>query len=221
VKLFALAFSSLACFSVGASASPSERAVRESTKIFWNYAKCMVDHSGDEARQLLDKREWNEEDCEAAVKLAKSKSGCVPAGTSLSFSSALFRGSVAGAAFVKNRRGQPLPNYTESSPAFAFPTAADAETPSGRRATLLAFAGCVFRSHPEDVRRILEVRPFSGDENDLWPQIAPALGACLPGEEGVQVRFSRVSLRSLLGEAAYTEDKALNAQSNSDRGALH
>jgi hypothetical protein len=113
VKLFALAFSSLACFSVGASASPSERAVRESTKIFWNYAKCMVDHSGDEARQLLDKREWNEEDCEAAVKLAKSKSGCVPAGTSLSFSSALFRGSVAGAAFVKNRRGQPLPNYTE------------------------------------------------------------------------------------------------------------
>jgi hypothetical protein len=221
MRLSAPVLSVLACLSVSASASPSERENREATKIFWSYSKCVVDHARDKATLLLNQREWSQEDCMAAVKLAQSRSECVPPGSKLSFSPVLFRGSVAGAAFVKSRRGQPLPNYAQNPPAFAFPTQAEAVTPSGHRAMLLAFAGCVFRNRPEDVRRILETRPFSAEENVLWEQIGQDLGTCLPAEDGVQLRFSRVSLRGLLGEAAYAEDNALNEQGNVGIGALH
>ena len=211
-----------ASFWTGANANPNQLNERQATMAFWHFSTCVVNRSPKAAEALLDKRDWTDAEYYALTRLADSGADCLFPGDELRVKKELFRGSIAGAMFLKNRLGQSLPTYAANPAAFAFPNPGSLSNEQEyQRALRLTFADCVFRIKPEDVRRLLASRPFSKDETLQWQQLNPILGDCLPATEGTQVRFARIVMRGLLGEAAYAEDSAAAGKTSLGEGASH
>jgi len=177
--------------------------------MFWEFATCVASNGPQTSQKLLLSRDWGAEEKKEAQNLAQRNANC---GTFelMTFSPALFRGALASAIFVKAHRGQALPDYSSVK----FPVSAEEakrleQQAGNQQLVLLMFANCVFRNRAEPTRALLDTRPFSAAENKQWQVLDSVMGGCLTAAEGSQVRFTRVKLRALLGEAAYLNDWAL------------
>ena len=207
-----------------ASAKAGDGQEQEASVVFWTMAKCIVERNPDAVRKLLANSNWQVKDHSLARSLAQNSLDQYPLGEepcglfeSLRFNTELFRGTLAGAMFVKFTNSKTLPNYGSiPSPV----TSADLASANDEATQLLlglrAFSYCVFLNRPNDVRALLVSRPFSQAEHKLFDSLATTFGGCLPAKEGTRMSFTHVRLRALLGEAAYYAD--LNFQSRTSTG---
>lgn len=194
-------------------ASPDEYAAldtKTANQVFWSFTKCVARRDPEATELLLRSIHWSKSEEEDAAKLAARNNTCALAGgDKLTMDEALFRSSLATAVFISHHKNSPLPDYATLAFQFDGGRIASAATSEQKaRILLLHFAECVFRARPEQVRKLLELPPMSDAENRAWEPLDPVLGSCLPATAGTQMRFSRMSLRGLLGEAAYELDRA-------------
>ena len=202
-----------------AVAMASAQQEQEASVVFWNFATCIVRRKPDAVRKLLVKPIWQVEDQKLAQSLAQKSIDEYPLREapcglfeSLSFGNELFKGALAGAMFVRDTNGRPLPDYGSVQPpvSAADLTAASDDTMQvwlGMR----AFSYCVFRNRPSDVRALLVSRPFSQAERGLFDSLGTTFGGCLPAKEGTRMSFTHVKLRALLGEAAFYASSNLSS----------
>ena len=200
---------------------------QEASVVFWTMAKCIVERNPDEVRKLLAKSNWQVKDHSLARSLAQRSLDEYPLREqpcglfeSLRFKTELFRGTLAGALFVRDTKGKALPNYGSiQSPVTSADLASANDEATQLQLGLRAFSYCVFLNRPNDVRALLVTRPFSQAEHTLFDSLATTFGGCLPAKEGTRISFTRVRLRALLGEAAYYANS--NLQSRTSTGTSH
>lgn len=186
---------------------------RTAEVVFWRFTQCVWYRDPQTSTELLRSVYWGEKEIYTAGELANRNNSCTLwGGDKLTMRTSLFRSTLASVAFVARHDKQPLPDYTAVPQRFGTAAIAAASTPEQRsRAVLLSFAECVFRYRAEDVRRLLALEPKTEAEKAAWGPLDEVLGGCLPVAPGAQVRFTRVALRGLLGEAAYELDEVLAA----------
>ena len=184
---------------------------KTAAQVFWRFTQCVVRREPRASAELLRSIYWSESDNETAARVATRNNSCaLLAGDRLTMQPPLFRSALASAAFVARHDKQPLPDYSLAPQRFGNAAIAAASAPGQRgRAILLNFAECVFRQRSEDVRNLLAIEPMSAPEAKAWAPLNDVLGGCLPATPGSQVRFTRMALRGLLGEAAYELDQVL------------
>ncbi len=181
------------------SVSP-EAAARE----FWRFSNCSAKRSMDGARVLLESREWDEKMDEQVTAFTKKHRSCLPNGSKMRFQAELFRGSLAAAYLTQKYKKQPVPDYG-SIPTTYTKTALDDLGNKSERALFMvrAFAECVVRTQTALALNLFASKPTSKQEKAIFGQLQPFMGACLPVENGDQVKFTAMSLRGLMAEAAY------------------
>jgi hypothetical protein len=207
-----------------AAATGGDGQEKEASVVFWDFAKCIVERNPDAVRKLLAKPNWQIKDQSLARSLAQSSMDVYPLGKepcglfeSLGFKFELFRGTLAGAMFVRNTNSKSLSNYASiPAPVTSADLASANDEATQLQLGLRAFSYCVFLNRPNDVRALLVSRPFSQAEHTLFDSLATTFGGCLPATEGTHMSFTHVKLRALLGEAAYYAD--LNLQSHTSAG---
>ena len=210
-----------------AAAQGGDRQEQEASVVFWTFATCIVQRNPDAVRKLLAKPNWQVEDQRLARSLAQRSVDQYPLREepcglfeSLRFNTELFRGTLAGAMFVRDTKGEALPNYGSiQSPVTSADLASANDEATQLQLGLRAFSYCVFLNRPNDVRALLVTRPFSQAEHTLFDSLATTFGGCLPAKEGTRISFTRVRLRALLGEAAYYANS--NLQSRTSTGTSH
>lgn len=193
---------------------------QEASVVFWTFATCIVKRNPDAVRKLLAKPNWQVEDQSSARSLAQNSLDQYPLREepcglfeSMRFSTELFRGTLAGAMFVRDTDGGTLPDYSSiQSPVTAADLASASDEETQIQFGMRAFSYCVFRNHPDDVRALLVTRPFSQAEQKLFDTLATTFGGCMPAKEGTRMSFTRVKLRALLGEAAYYAESSLSSR---------
>ena len=203
-------------FPAQAVAETRELSAKQSTISFWRYSKCLVDRSEKSALEVIA---WltsyyddpTDEKHANAQRIAQRYGGCAMPGDKMKFDEGLFLGTLAGIMFLKKHEGQPLPDYSAAPRQY---TTAQFLMMTGNaeqknRYFSLIFAECVFRNRPNEIRALLDTKPYSNDADAVWEQIQPVMSGCLPVEEGTELRFSRAGLRAHLGEAAYRVDEQL------------
>lgn len=193
-----------------------ERSLSRKTtdQVFWRFAQCVVRREPRASADLLRRVYWTAKQIKTATDLAARNGDycALVGGDVLKMQPVLFRSALASAAFVARHDKQPLPDYAAAPQRFGNIAIDTAGTPEDRnRAILLSFAECVFRNRAEDVRKLLVLEPMSPEEKAAWLPLNEILGGCLPATPGSQVRFTRMALRGLLGEAAYELDQVLAA----------
>ena len=201
----------LAC--VMQPAHAREASSETAARVFWDFAKCSVDRHSVSSRELLDSYTDDKAGWDAANAFAQKHSRCLVPGDKLTMDDSLFIGALAGAYFFKKYKDKPLPDYSQLEPLIdeqELKQKADVKTV--QRLLFLAFGDCVFRNRSNEVRQLLSTRPASDDERKAFDTITPILGYCLPVEEGGQIKFSRISLRSIFGEVAYKVDSKLTTR---------
>jgi len=192
----------------------------QAVKVFWKFSNCAVRRDPNGAAVLLNSLDWNEETREAANKFATRHRGCLAPTEVMQMYSGIFGTALAGALFVNNYKGKALPDYSGTPRVITEDLINNTADKAYRDVFLLrSFAECVFRANPDHVRSLLESNPVSAAENALFDKLMPMLGHCLPTKEGDQVRFSRLKLRSLLGQAAYFVDSARSGRPIVQTGA--
>ena len=203
-----------------AAAQGVDKSQQEASVVFWTFATCIVERNPDAVRKLLAKPNWQVEDQSSARSLAQNSLDQYPLREepcglfeSLRFSTELFRGTLAGAMFVRDTDGGSLPDYSSiQSPVSATDLASASDEATQILFGMRAFSYCVFRNHPDDVRALLVTRPFSQAERKLFDSLATTFGGCMPAKEGTRMSFTRVKLRALLGEAAYYAESSLSSR---------
>ncbi|MBP6362079.1 MAG: hypothetical protein KA233_00730 [Novosphingobium sp.] len=208
-----------------AAQSSSDRLEREASVVFWNFATCVVERYPDDIRKLLAKPNWEEGEQNHARALAQrsvdpNTDRKEPCGffETLRFNSELFRGTLAGAMFVRDTKGGPLADFkTVQSPVTAADLAAGNDAATQLQLGLKAFSYCVFLNKPDDVRALLITRPFSKAEDIVFGSLASTFGGCLPAKDGTRISFTRVRLRALLGEAAYYANSSLSSRASTGK----
>ena len=206
---------------LAAAQSLANRQEQEASAVFWAFATCVVERNPNAVRKLLAKPTWQAEDQRLAGSLAQRSLDQYPLREepcglfeSLRFNNELFRGTLAGAMFVRDTNSGALPDYSSiQSPVTASDLASPSDEATQLQLGLRAFAFCVFLNRPDDVRALLVTRPFSQAEHKLFDSLATTFGGCLPAKEGTRISFSHVRLRSLLGEAAYYANSNLSSRS--------
>ena len=210
-----------------AAAQGGDRQEQEASVVFWTFATCIVERNPDAVRKLLAKPNWQAEDQRLARSLAQrsvdrnpQRDGPCGFFESLGFNSELFRGTLAGAMFVRDTKGKYLPDFGAiQSPVTSAELASANDEATQMQLGLRAFSFCVFLNRPNDVRSLLVTRPFSQAERTVFGSLATTFGGCLPAKEGTRISFTRVRLRALLGEAAYYANS--NLQSRTSTGTSH
>ncbi|WP_157704823.1 hypothetical protein [Sphingobium herbicidovorans] len=111
--------------------------------------------------------------------------------------------------FLDKHRDSGLPDYSNIPPLFSTDSVKEAKVGRQRIGIALRlFAECVFRLNPGGVRALLQSRPFSKGEGNSLSELQPAMGTCVPAEEGAQLKLSKITLRQYLSMAAYLVDEA-------------
>ena len=206
---------------LAAARGTDRRQEQEASVVFWNLATCMVQRNPDQIRKLLITSNWQVGDRNLARSLAQRSLDEyplreLPCGTfgELKFNPELFKGTLAGAMFVRDTKGGPLPDYgVVQSPVTASDLTSAKDDATQLQLGLRAFSYCVFLNKPDEVQALLMSRPFSQAEQKLFDSLATTFGGCLPAQEGTQISFSHIKLRSLLGEAAFYADSSLYGRS--------
>lgn len=220
MRIFAILLSLLVVIPQPAAGSVDKQE-QEATVVFWNLATCIVERNPDAVRKLLAKPNWQVEDQSSAKSMAQNSLDQYPLREepcglfeSLGFKSDLLKGALAGAMFVRDTKSGVLPDYsTIHSPVTAADLASAKDETTQFQLGLRAFSYCVFLNRPSDVRALLATRPFSQTERGIFDTLATTFGGCMPAKEGARISFTRVKLRSLLGEAAYYADASLSSRS--------
>ena len=210
-----------------AATQGGDRQEQEASVVFWTFATCIVQRNPDAVRKLLAKPNWQIEDQRLARSLAQRSVDQYPLREepcglfeSLRFDTELFRGTLAGAMFVRDTKGKALPDYgSVQAPVTSADLASANDAATQMQLGLHAFSFCVFLNRPNEVRALLITRPFSQAERSVFGSLAATFGGCLPAKEGTQISFTRVRLRALLGEAAYYANSKL--QSRTSTGTSH
>ena len=224
MRSFAILLALLFIVPQSAAARGDDGQEQEASVVFWNFAKCIVERNPDAVRKLLAKPNWQIKDQSLASSLAQNSVDEYPLREepcglfeSLGFKFELFRGTLAGAMFVRHTNSKSLSNYSSiPSPVTSADLASANDEATQLQLGLRAFSYCVFLNRPNDVRALLVSRPFSQAEQTIFASLATTFGGCLPAEEGTHMSFTHVKLRALLGEAAYYAD--LNLQSRTSTG---
>ena len=206
---YLLAFALLAPTPSVAQGASEQADQAQAAQVFWSFSRCAVKHDSARALRVLAAQHWVEESNSAPVIFAQRHGGCLNSGDVLSAEGNLFRGAMAGAFFVERHRDDTLPDYSRV-PRYFDQASLDreADPEHKRRLSLLAFTECVFRSSPEKVLALLKTKPADEAEAKGFQGLNDTLGPCLSASEGTQIRFTKISLRGLLGEAAYAVDQA-------------
>ena len=208
-----------------AAQSSSDRQEREASVVFWTFATCVVERYPDDIRKLLAKPNWEAGDHNHARALAQRsvdpntlrQAPCASFET-LQFNSELFRGTLAGAMFVRDTKSGSLPDFsTVQSPVTAADLAAANDAATQLQLGLKAFFYCVFLNKPDEVRALLITRPFSKAEDEVLGSLATTFGGCMPAKEGTRISFTRVRLRALLGEAAFYANSNLSSRASTGK----
>ena len=221
MRSFVILLSLLLIALQSAAAQGVDRNEQEASVVFWTFATCIVERNPDAVRKLLAKPNWQVEDQSLARSLAQNSLDQYPLREepcglfeSLRFSTELFRGTLAGAMFVRDTNGGTLPDYSSiQSPVTSADLASANDEATQLQLGMRAFSYCVFRNRPNDVRALLVTRPFSQAEHKLFDSLATTFGGCLPAKDGTRISFTHVKLRALLGEAAYYADSNLSSRS--------
>ena len=203
---------SLACVMQPAHAREMGREASADTaaRVFWKFAKCAVERRADSSRELLDSYTDDKAGWDAADAFAQKHARCLVPGDKLTMDENLFIGALAGAYFTKKYKDRALPDYSGLPPLIDGPMLEQQmDGRSVQHQLLLIFGDCVFGNRSDEVRQLLSTRPASDEEGKAFDAIVPILGDCLPVQEGTQLKFSRIHLRSILGEAAYKVDSKL------------
>ena len=196
------------------------RQEQEASVVFWNFATCIVERNSDTVRKLLTKPNWQVPDVSLAKSLAQNSIDQYPLREEpcglfeeLRFDTELFRGTLAGAMFVRDTICGALPDYSAiHSPVSAAKLASATDQETQLQLGLRAFSFCVFLNRPNDVRALLVTRPFSQAEHKIFASLSTTFAGCLPAQEGTRISFTHVKLRALLGEAAYYADSNLSSR---------
>jgi hypothetical protein len=194
-----------------AQARPEAQNTKISTIAFWRFSACSAEGDTSRIRRLLAVYPWTDADAESARRLAVSRSSCLLPGDQLAFRSDNFRGGLSAALLSKKYATFQFPAY--ASYPFAFPSEGLTKYRGDdrRKYILLAFAECIFRTSPVKTVTLFRSEPFSKDEVVSFASLDATMSACLPLTPGEQVKFSRPTLRTLLGIAAYESDKKVAA----------
>ena len=205
-----------------AAAQGGDSEEREANVVFWTFATCIVERNPDAVRKLLVKPIWQAEEQKLAQSLAQRSVDEYPLREEpcglfegLRFDTNLFRGTLAGAMFVRDTKAKGLPDYgSVQAPVTTADLASANDTATQMQLGLHAFSFCVFLNRPDEVRALLVTRPFSQAEHTVFGSLATTFGGCLPAKEGTQISFTRVRLRALLGEAAYYANSNLQSRTS-------
>jgi hypothetical protein len=192
---------------VMAQSKPEPQNSKISTIAFWRFSECSAEGDTSRIRKLLAVYPWTDADAESARRLSVSRRSCLLPGDQLAFKSDIFRGGISAALLAKKYTTFQFPAY--ASYAFAFPSEGLVKYSGDERKKyiLLAFAECIFRTSPAKTVALFRTEPFSKEEVAAFASLDPAMSVCLPLTPGEQVKFSRTTLRTLLGMAAYESDK--------------
>ena len=171
---------------------------------FWRYSNCAVKRNMEGAKALLAHRDWGGKFGKEVAAYGKRYRSCLPNGSQMRFQSKLFRGSLAAAYLSQKYRKQTVPGYG-SLPSVYTKTALSALSDKAGRGPFLlrAFADCVVRNQTQLAFTLFASKPTGKLEKEVFGQLQPTMGACLPVEDGDQVKFTATSLRGLMAEAAY------------------
>ena len=180
----------------------------------WNFANCVVKRDRIGVTAILDMMrtspgvEVNHKALAKGVqKLADKYGDCLAPGDKLDGKMSVFLKIMAGAVFVNKFSGNTLPDYSQSPWLYTAKSVERAE-PQEKSAKLFSlFSECVFRSQPTDVLALLKSRPFANEEAAVFVKLQPAMGSCIPAQEGVQMKLSKDTVRSYLAMAAYLVDQ--------------
>jgi len=199
----------------GKEQAPGVQGTDLAVHMMWQFSTCIAEKKAEKATELLAVRDWDTSEAtvsELSTMLQKDRSCKLMRGMNLTVANPqLFRGALAGASFVEGHRKGALPSYSALPTVFG-PAAMDqADAAHKARVALLAFGECVFRTDSEDARKLLQAEPGAPAEGEAISGLSPYLGPCLPMNEGSQVKFTRSSLRGIIGEAAYAVDGAYTA----------
>ena len=181
---------------------------KSASRVFWSFSKCAVRRKSDQAEQLVVRFTDDQAGRKLVDEFAQKHRKCLIPGEELRMRERLFVNALASAAFVAKYRDLPLPDFASAPPIVTDEDLAEAANPNETQSlVLLAFGECVFKNKSSEVRALLEERPFTDGESAKLSVIMPTLGACLPAQEGNQIKFSRIGLRGILGRAAYAVDR--------------
>ena len=180
----------------------------------WNFANCSVKRDRAGVNAVLDLMRTspgvevdNKGLAKGMQKLADKYGNCLAPGDKLNGNLSVFLKIIAGAVFVDKYSSSALPDYSQSPWLYTANSVerADPEEKSGKLFSL--FAECVFRSRSVDVLALLKSRPFGNEEAAVFVKLQPAMGSCLPAQEGAQMKLSKGTVRSYLSMAAYLVDQ--------------
>ncbi|MFK4793902.1 hypothetical protein [Sphingobium sp. ZW T5_29] len=181
----------------------------------WDFARCAVRKRPEEVRAILKVKLETadpEGDAKARIlllqKLAKRRGDCLAPGDSLKSGPQLFYDFLGGASFLMKYADRPLPDYSEGEKVVTIDDVKNA--PAGVKRTDMVFrvfGECVFRLNPDGVKTLIMSRPFSQQEDAAFAQIQAVMGECIPFQEGMQAKLSKLLVREYLSMAAYLVDE--------------
>lgn len=162
---------------------------------------------------MLAQRYWNRKVTEQARYLATRSATCGVG--DMTFPWFLFHGNLAAASFARKYRAAQLPDYGSTPWQFnSLDLEAKAIGMPGHEIALRIMAECTFRNLPKEVLKFIRTNPFTEKETAALGPLASVLRECIPAQEGATIKFNTVTLRGLLGEAAYAVDLAYEASMN-------
>ena len=116
-----------------------------------------------------------------------------------------FRGVFRGVLFealYRDEFGRSLPDDLSLRPAVDYATGADLAVGwQQQEVALRRFSDCVVRKDPRTVHTLISSRPESATETEAFSVLGNSFSECLFKDQ--TLRFTKVSLRAVLGESLY------------------
>jgi len=222
--LFATGMAATAAAPHSAAAQQSDFSIKQTRRLAYDYAKCVVDHHAAEASQALLANVRNKAIIEQYGSLIQGD--CLVrethANSQMRFSGDLFRYALADALVARELRSSPIPVLDNvppleraAEPDPPAPLPANAGKAERRRyeknikdfnedqafRALAALGECVVRLNPADAKALLLTMPETDAEAAGFGTLTPTVAQCLP--EGRTISLGKLVLRGTIAVNYY------------------
>ena len=171
---------------------------------FWRATNCAAKRDMAGTWTLLRQGDWSDGSKSVVADYLKKHRSCLPNGSKARFQADSFRRALAAGYLVEKYKKQPVADYSALPVTYTQDALNALDETSGQADFLLrSFADCIVRNRTELSFKLLSSKPSSQSEADVFVEMQPIMGTCLPVNQGEQAKFTKTSLRGLMTEAAY------------------
>ncbi len=176
----------------------AEKSPALARKVMADFAECILKRSPGATAQYLAMFPQSEEARKALLGMMTSD--CLGGGN-IRFPPELFRGAVYQRMYIRDFGNTPIPSLDAVAP-IDYAVGSNAEIKSAPQSIgLRQFADCIVRATPGTAHRLLITALGSIEEQSAFSELSRAMSQCLPS--GLELQFSKSTLRALIGEVAY------------------